>query len=88
MFGLGLGEIVFLLILGILLFGNRLPEVGRTWGRCLSEIRKGLKDLKDEIITDSSPPRTLPAKPGPRRVVPTSPKFQDDECLDAPKSAV
>lgn len=47
------------LIIGVvmlLLFGRRLPEVGRSLGKGLVEFKKGLKDVDDEV--KSVDPRT------------------------------
>ncbi len=48
MFGtLGTQEIVFLFILALLLFGpKKLPEIGRTVGKALTEFRRASNDLK------------------------------------------
>ena len=48
MFGsVGGGEIVVLLILGLLLFGPRkLPGLGRTIGKALSEFRNATTDFR------------------------------------------
>src|SRR5205085_2291790 len=42
MFGLGGQEMLILLILGVLLFGKKLPDVGRSLGKGLVEFKKGL----------------------------------------------
>ena len=48
---LSLGWQEFLLIGGvaILLFGRRLPEVGRSLGRGIVELKKGLQGIGEEI---------------------------------------
>jgi sec-independent protein translocase protein TatA len=48
MFGtLGTQEIVFIFILALLLFGpKKLPEIGRTVGKALTEFRRASNDLK------------------------------------------
>jgi sec-independent protein translocase protein TatA len=69
--------------IGILLFGKRLPEVGRSLGKGIIEFKKGLKGLEDE--TDSGgtahaarqEPQTLEPPRPPQRVPTTAPKFED-----------
>lgn len=39
--------------IGLLLFGRRLPEVGRGLGRSIVEFRKGIKGIEDEIEAES-----------------------------------
>lgn len=54
MFGpLGIPELIFILVLALLVFGpKRLPEIGRTIGRGMSEFRKASNDLKRTINTE------------------------------------
>ena len=35
-------QIILLLLLGVLLFGRKLPEVGRSLGRMFDDFRSGL----------------------------------------------
>lgn len=54
-FGLpGHMEWMVLLVLGLLIFGKRLPEVGRSIGRSIVEFKKGIRGIEDEIETESS----------------------------------
>ncbi|GIW74189.1 MAG: hypothetical protein KatS3mg103_0711 [Phycisphaerales bacterium] len=60
---LGPMEIGAILLIAVLLFGRRLPDVGRNVGRAIIEFKRGVKGITDEI-EDAS--RT----PDPRDVVP------------------
>ena len=44
-------HILVVLIIGILLFGKRLPELGRTLAKGLVEFKKGLNGLEDDSGT-------------------------------------
>lgn len=46
---LGGMEIVLILVVMLLLFGRRLPELGRSLGRGLVEFKKGVQGVKDEL---------------------------------------
>ena len=51
-FGLPSGaEWFIILAIGLLLFGRRLPEVGRSLGQGIVEFKKGLKGVQDEVNT-------------------------------------
>ena len=50
MFSIGATELILLLVLVLILFGpGKLPEVGRSLGRALSEFKKAKKDLENEL---------------------------------------
>ena len=40
---------VIIAVIGILLFGKRLPEVGRSLGKGIVEFKKGLKGIEEEV---------------------------------------
>lgn len=55
-FGLPTGaEWFIILAIGLLLFGRRLPEVGRSLGQGIVEFKKGLKGVQDEVNTSGEP---------------------------------
>lgn len=55
MFGsLGPMEMMLIMGLGVLLFGKRLPEVGRSLGRGIVEFKKGLNGVGDDFDSSSS----------------------------------
>jgi TatA/E family protein of Tat protein translocase len=76
MFGLGVPELIFILVLALLIFGpKRLPEIGRTVGRGLSEFRKASNDLKRSInielaLDESPPPPAFPNRVDLPRIAP------------------
>ena len=60
MFGMPGGmEMVIILVIGLLLFGRRLPEVGRSLGKSIVEFKKGVKGIEDEIESASTPDAEL-----------------------------
>ncbi|VTR95145.1 twin-arginine translocation e family subunit : Sec-independent protein translocase protein TatA OS=Phycisphaera mikurensis (strain NBRC 102666 / KCTC 22515 / FYK2301M01) GN=tatA PE=3 SV=1: MttA_Hcf106 [Gemmata massiliana] len=80
MFGLGGPEILLLLVLGVLLFGRKLPDVGRSLGKTVVEVKKGLKGIEDEVSESSAPRAVIEPDPikAPTRVTSSStPKFDD-----------
>lgn len=81
LFGLGGPEMIALLVIGILLFGRKLPEVGRSLGKGIVEFKKGLKGLEDEVEGSSnafrSEPPAVEAPRPPQRVVTNVPKFEE-----------
>jgi sec-independent protein translocase protein TatA len=73
MFGpLGIPELLFILVLALLIFGpKRLPEVGRTLGRGMSEFRKASNELKRTVNAElaleeePTPPQLRPYRVEP-----------------------
>ncbi len=51
---LGPMELILIMGLGVLLFGKRLPEVGRSLGRGIVEFKKGLNGVGDDFDSTSS----------------------------------
>jgi len=48
MFGLGLGELLIILVIVLVLFSRRLPDLGEGLGKSIKKFRKALSD-PDEI---------------------------------------
>jgi sec-independent protein translocase protein TatA len=80
-FNLGVQEMILLLLIGVLLFGRKLPEVGRYLGKGIVEFKKGIRGLEDEFDASAAPPpRQDPMLEQPRppqRITTTAPKFED-----------
>ncbi len=55
MFDIGIQELVVVFLVALLVFGpKRLPELGRTLGRFVLEIRKGFNDARSRMESEFS----------------------------------
>ncbi len=57
-------ELVIIGIVGLLIFGKRLPEIARNLGRGVVEFKKGIRNVEDDIDTAGeyqppSPPKQV-----------------------------
>jgi sec-independent protein translocase protein TatA len=65
MFGIGPMELLIVGMIGLLLFGNRLPSVMRSLGKSVTEFKKGMQDFEDELRAPPPPREALPPSPVP-----------------------
>ena len=50
MFGIGGGELVFILFIVLMLFGSdKVPEMARTMGKAMAQLKNATNDIKNEI---------------------------------------
>lgn len=75
-------EWLVVVLIALVLFGRRLPEVARSVGKSIVEFKKGMKDVKTEINdaakVDSDPPRRIEHKPD-------SAEYESQEAADESK---
>ncbi len=63
MFGLGTGEIIIIILVILLLFGARkIPELARSFGKSISEFKKGTKDIKNDINSGPEEEKKIDSK--------------------------
>lgn len=48
-FNLGTQELVIILVIALILFGGRLPDVARSLGRSFTQFKRGLRDVEDDL---------------------------------------
>ena len=50
MFGIGGGELVFIMFIVLMLFGaDKVPEIARTLGKTIAQVKNATNDIKSEI---------------------------------------
>jgi sec-independent protein translocase protein TatB len=89
MFDLGMQEILVALVVALIFIGpKRLPEIARTLGKAMGELRRAGDELKEQIdlaemmdVREETPERERQTSPGPDKdhsEAPSSPPFPGD----------
>ena len=61
MFGISSSELVLILLIALLLFGGKkIPELARSVGKGISEFKKGVKEIENEVESADHPKTQLP----------------------------
>jgi sec-independent protein translocase protein TatB len=85
MFNIGAGELLVILLVALIVVGpQKLPEIGRTIGRALTEFRKTQDELRrslDFFGSDDAGSTSTPATPAPE-VRPSPPVVSEDDATE------
>jgi sec-independent protein translocase protein TatA len=57
MFGFGIGELLIILVIVIVLFSRRLPDLGEGLGKSIKKFRKAVNDSDEIDVTPKKDPR-------------------------------
>ena len=70
MFGIGTGELIVILIVALVIIGpQKLPEIAKSLGKAMGEVKRATRDIQDELkfddlLKDEDPPQA------PSRITP------------------
>lgn len=81
---LGTTELLVILVIALLIFGRRLPEVGRSLGQGIQEFKRGLRDAdinaeppQRQVYRDDSRPAMTDGREQARPAIPPA-QMQDE----------
>ncbi|MEO0474930.1 MAG: twin-arginine translocase TatA/TatE family subunit [Planctomycetota bacterium] len=83
----GWQELLILGVIGLLIFGKRLPEVGRSIGKGIVEFKKGLAGIDEEVDAAVEKQKQLEAEAGNTTNVETSTESHAETSTKAEPSA-
>jgi sec-independent protein translocase protein TatA len=62
---IGMPELMIVAFVSLLIFGNRLPSVMRSLGKSVTEFKKGVNEVEEDVdkAVTSEPKKPSPAQP-------------------------
>jgi TatA/E family protein of Tat protein translocase len=86
MFDLGIQELIVIFVVALLVFGpKRLPELGRTLGKAMGDLRRAMHGVKEQVDAEMRDLK-YPVSVDPR-VIPTTDKPKEPEAYSANSAA-
>ena len=74
MFGIGTGELIVILIVALVIIGpQKLPEIAKSLGKAMGEVKRATRDIQDELKFDDLLKDEDPPQAPSRRTPPTQP---------------
>ncbi len=87
MFGIGMTELVVIMVVALIVFGpTRLPELARSLGRAMGEFRRASTDIRQTFNEAVQEPKPAPAAPPTPVIAPPEPQALADAA--APSEAM
>lgn len=78
--GINSWELWIILAIALLLFGSRLPSLARNFGKSITEFKKGVKDVKDDVASTTDEPKKL--EEGDKKEIPAE-KIEKSDSQEA-----
>ncbi len=85
MFDLGIQELIVIFIVALLVFGpKRLPELGKTLGKGILELKKAMEGIREQMKEESEALKPLEDSREPEDKKTASPPVSDSAYADQP----